>query len=391
MAQSVTQSTLFPDRRTTNNATTNQQPFSIFSGLGTSTTNSPVQNPAWVLQPTIELCGHTDVTLIIGEEEQPVRASVAVLRNAGPVWRAMFEPHWAESEASEIFFPEDDVEAMLLVFRIAHLRFQDLPKKNGLTFKTLLNLAVVSDKYDVVHLVRPFLDLNGWAQKYAYPNYTGPNYASWLFIAWTFGYATSFDALSRHLAFTLHVKKPFPGWTIYLTTHDFIVERDMPPDIMDSILQVRKNALAAGLKECYAILDKAIARTECVARTYSGKPKDAPECHSMIIGTLLSQMIFTELYPSRVQAQNTDWSVQYLQETIGAIKPTTYESYDFAKLHDTSRHGKNPEEFRKCGLISHALCGTLIDFAAAMRQVVSQMPSPMLDSHKRHMEEQAKK
>jgi hypothetical protein len=97
----------------------------------------------------------------------------------------MFEARWAESEASEIALRDDDMDAMLLVLRIAHLRFHDLPKK--LEFGPLLNLAVVCDKYDLVRMVRPFLDLHGWAKPHDY--HQGKSwYPSWLFVAWTFGY-----------------------------------------------------------------------------------------------------------------------------------------------------------------------------------------------------------
>jgi len=52
---------------------------------------------------------------------------------------------------------------MLIVLCVPHLRFHELPKKNGLTRDALLALAVVCDQYDIVPLVRPFLDLYGWA------------------------------------------------------------------------------------------------------------------------------------------------------------------------------------------------------------------------------------
>ena len=82
-------------------------------------------------QQTIVLHDGGDVMLLVGRAgnvQQPIQASKTAISLASSVWKAMFSRAWAEHEASEIPLIEDDVEAMLLVFRIAHLRFQDLPK-----------------------------------------------------------------------------------------------------------------------------------------------------------------------------------------------------------------------------------------------------------------------
>ncbi|KAF1951019.1 hypothetical protein CC80DRAFT_509154 [Byssothecium circinans] len=442
----------------------------------------------WILQPTIELCHNADVTLLLGEEEQPVRVSIGTLGTASPVWKAMFERHWSESEAAEVAFPDDDVEAMLLVLRIAHLRFHEIPKKKGLSFGSLLNLAVVCDKYDVVHLVRPFLDLYCWAQDYEYPFYTGPGYPAWLFIAWSFGYPDSFDKLARHLAFTMSAFKlgVVPRNFGLMTKYGYGVQSILPPGILDSILSVREDALAASLDECYSIFDNALKATPCYAKTDIGLPIDATECRSMILGSLLPQMIDNNLYPSRLKAQDVSWSVEHFQKTIGAIKPRTLKSFDFSKSlkwvkdpkndvprtnangasvgagtgarpatstnlfgitatpaatrnsaasTSTSMFGTAPvtstpsapsfgnaqatstsgsfvftplgsgnvttelekpysmleEKLRQHSSVSHAACGLAINFAYAIGKVVREMRSPTLQSHRNHMEEQAKK
>jgi hypothetical protein len=119
---------------------------------------------------------------------------------ASPVWKAMFERHWRENEPTEIPLPDDDVEAMLLVLRIAHLRFHELPRMHGLSLPALLRLAVVCDKYDLVKVVRPFLNLYGWASCYFPDIESGTNCSlSWFFIAWTFGYEDSFESLAIYV------------------------------------------------------------------------------------------------------------------------------------------------------------------------------------------------
>jgi hypothetical protein len=154
------------------------------------------------LQQTIVLHDGGDAILIIGSDtasQQPVLVSKTAMIMASPVWKAMFERHWKENESTEIPLPDDDVEAMLLVLRIAHLRFHELPRTFGLSMDALLKLAVVCDKYDLVKLVRPFLNLHNWASCYLPDVTSGRNCSpSWFFIAWTFGYKDSFEMLATY-------------------------------------------------------------------------------------------------------------------------------------------------------------------------------------------------
>ena len=60
----------------------------------------------------------------------------------------MFDPqgHWAQQSSGGIFnLPEDDPDALLILLRIAHLRFSDLP--DALVYQHLLQLAILCDKY----------------------------------------------------------------------------------------------------------------------------------------------------------------------------------------------------------------------------------------------------
>lgn len=154
-------------------------------------------------RPTIVLCDQGDAILLIGPEndQQPVLVSRIVMSLASSVWKAMFcREQWTESTATELSLPEDNVDAMLIALRIAHLKFKDLPSENELSFEAFLDLAVLCDKYDLIQLVRPFVDLHGWAKEHLKSVAMGINYsASWLFICWTFGYEESFASLANKL------------------------------------------------------------------------------------------------------------------------------------------------------------------------------------------------
>ena len=104
-----------------------------------------------------------------GGSQQPIVVPRTVMSLASPVFKAMFDRFCIESEATEISLPDDDPGAMLIVLKIAHLRFHDLPKAADVDIEALLCFAVTCENHDLVTLIRPFLDLHGWAQKH-FPN-----------------------------------------------------------------------------------------------------------------------------------------------------------------------------------------------------------------------------
>jgi hypothetical protein len=229
----------------------------------TNESDTPLEpEPAETVEhPTICLHDFGDVTLLIGPDEdpQPVLVSISTLRLASPVWKAMFETRWVESEASEIPLPDDDVDAMLLVLRIAHLRFHELPKT--LEYKALFNLAVVCDKYDLVHLVRPFLDLWSWAKPYFYTAGQSNSFdPSWLFVAWTFGYTESFRSLAKHIS--LEATLNYDPVTlvpdrnqVLMPTGGVVLEREMPPGIIGTSIPQSLILPEASLRVLFSRLD----------------------------------------------------------------------------------------------------------------------------------------
>jgi hypothetical protein len=186
------------------------------------------------LQRTIVLHDKGDAILLVGpgDSPQPILVSKTAMSMASPVWKAMFDrQRWTESSATEIPFPDDDVDAMLIVLRIAHLRFSDLPSEKPFKLRDLLQLAVLCDKYDVVKLVRPFLDLHHWTRGLIPNVETRINcHPSWLFIAWTFGYKDTFVALAKHLVSTLALDSEQGVATFGKPPEEF--PNEMPPGLL---------------------------------------------------------------------------------------------------------------------------------------------------------------
>ncbi len=83
-------------------------------------------------------------------------------------------------------FREDDADALLLLLRIAHLDFVSVKRK--LSIGELYNLAILCDKYDCVHLIKPWVD--EWFRDGGHQ--VGGEASKRLFIAWCFGRTETF-------------------------------------------------------------------------------------------------------------------------------------------------------------------------------------------------------
>ncbi|RMZ74423.1 nuclear pore [Pyrenophora seminiperda CCB06] len=317
-------------------------------------------------QRTIALDDSGDALLMLGTSAgtQPVQVSKAVMTLASPVWKAMFKRHWKENEATEIPLPEDDVGTMLIVLRIAHLRFHELLKKKGLTIDALLALAVVCDKYDIVPLVRPFLDLYDWAQCHLPDTISGERCdPAWFFIAWTFGYRESFTELADFV-----VKRTGLDENGFLVTDDEPgFPSHMPPGLIELMADVRKTTLGYMLEVIYDVLDRILKGPVCVVKESRG-----PVCGVMTLDSYISFLLAKGLYPVRRPAAETSLSIQELYDAskevgiaiTGAISKHTY-------IH--------------CG------CFKRYEFLPGLKEIYQVKDMVISKSHVRHMAEQAKK
>ena len=96
--------------------------------------------PPTVLDPSGDVHLRTDAQVFV--------VSSKVMCLASSVWRAMFDPQrpWAKQPPGVYDMAEDDANALLIILRIAHLQFSDLPDAL-VVYDHLLQLAVLCDKY----------------------------------------------------------------------------------------------------------------------------------------------------------------------------------------------------------------------------------------------------
>jgi len=167
-------------------------------------------------QPTstaseIELDRHGDLKLLVG----PVKGfnlqflvSRRVMELTSPVWAAMLdkEKGWAESATEQIHFEYDDPFIFQEVLRIAHQNHEKVESRIT-TQRSLFQLAVFCDKYDLGLFMRPFVV--SWKKLLTSHSdgrarvHTTLRCNQWLFIAWTFSLHDEFQKWLSPLLHTI--------------------------------------------------------------------------------------------------------------------------------------------------------------------------------------------
>lgn len=90
---------------------------------------------------------------------------------ASSVWRAMLNGAFAESNRPApdsnkkwtVELPDDDPEPMLIILNIIHNHFDKVPRGSEMGIDPLYDLSVLTDKYDLTHLLHP------WAEQWTAP------------------------------------------------------------------------------------------------------------------------------------------------------------------------------------------------------------------------------
>ncbi|KAK8112947.1 Nuclear pore protein-like protein [Apiospora sp. TS-2023a] len=126
------------------------------------------------------------------------------LARSSPVWKKMLFGGFAESKPKEgdwiVSLPDDSPEAMSTLLGIIHAKFEGVPLLNHLiTSHDLFNLTVLTDKYDLTHILRP------WARTWLdcvwdTGSTTFKNHLELLWIAWELGDQERFTLTASSLA-----------------------------------------------------------------------------------------------------------------------------------------------------------------------------------------------
>ncbi|PVH73885.1 hypothetical protein DL98DRAFT_519605 [Cadophora sp. DSE1049] len=188
------------------------------------------------------------------------------LSMASPVWKNFIYPPWNTQNAGgdngaadgtkSIDCSEDDGEALLVLMNIVHLKFVSVPKKP--TLDALVQVAQLCEQYQCVSIVAPWVNL--W--KTNCPLTRGPH--ELLFVSWTFGWGDTFKILAHVLVQCITISEvgvPLDGrWMPMVGL--------MPPGILDKILEIR-----------IATLDSLLAIAAIEISRYTSGPR--PVCRQI--------------------------------------------------------------------------------------------------------------
>ncbi|RYP37003.1 hypothetical protein DL767_003158 [Monosporascus sp. MG133] len=159
-----------------------------------------------------------DLHLTVGQHQHRRAVTYVVcskaLSRSSPVFKRLLYGGFAESKKPEaggqwtVCLPEDEPAPMKIILNIAHGRFDQVPIKWD-TVKDLYLLTVLTDKYDLTHLLRPWAQ--GWMRairttydeekegKWSYPPSEIAPQCLW--IAWELGGEDSAELLVNDIAY----------------------------------------------------------------------------------------------------------------------------------------------------------------------------------------------
>ncbi|KAF2807759.1 uncharacterized protein BDZ99DRAFT_464671 [Mytilinidion resinicola] len=238
-------------------------------------------------------------------------------------------------------------------------------------FHRLLDLAVICDKYDTVKIVRPFV--TAWSRDLEELSLQN-GYEESLFIAWTFGYHSIYQSLSSRLVlFTIKG----PDGECLNSGGDFLGPT-MPLDSIETIVRVRQDTISALLDTCYKKFDAVLAATHaCVVSQPSDNRQSVEACHASVVGSLVRGFHQLGLFPKRPTASEVPRNINELSKSLMDL--TIY----FHKSCEGSRYNHTIED--------HTECTKAAQLSDSIQDILKKIPSAVLDSHKKHMDDQAKK
>ncbi|CZR66909.1 uncharacterized protein PAC_16810 [Phialocephala subalpina] len=247
----------------------------------------------------------------------------------------------------EVDFRDNDSEALLVLLRIAHLQYNDVP--TTLTYKTLLDVAVLCDRYNCVELVEPWL--SQWLSDEE-KSWKEAGHENWLFIAWVFARDKVFSDLAARMVREATTNDDGKC----LTSSGAEVSGPMPPKVLERIQEVRKELIKNLLEVPYSRLD----RYESTVASICSRPGNREGCDAAIYGSIARGVQKAGLWP-RKQAEDIHMSAKELATRVKDIRIyAPYDSY------------------------SNQYCGGP-GFWDQIPNILSAVPSPVLDLPRRHM------
>ncbi|OJD38598.1 nuclear pore protein [Diplodia corticola] len=249
--------------------------------------------------------------------------SSKAMRLACAPWRVMLAPDGPFLEAQkigqkELSFPDDDAAPLTTLLHIAHLNFDKVPQ--NMTFRSLLSLAVLTDKYGATRLVRPWI--KSWITDVSHL-LLDPGYEEWLWIAWEFGQIASFQQLARKLVSDVRMTS---GGRFALRMGRILDpladDSYLPPDIIESILNVRQQVI----EDLFEIYRGHIQRFKAPVCGNTFEILSArKKCDLWTFGSLTLPLHQAGLSLETPWTADTNWSIAELSQKLLSIKVVPFK------------------------------------------------------------------
>lgn len=175
--------------------------------------------------------GHGDITIHVKNEQSNGRDAIYVsshaMRRASKVWYTMLSGSFAEGrgETTILDYTEDATQAVLIVMDIIHLRLDRVPAI--LSLRGLRDLAVFTDKFDITHIVVPWLSV--WLAPHGTNIDQMGSGIDWLWIAWEYGLVSVFKHVGKRLAFGSSRVARFQPWGVSASYSNDLTDAAMLP------------------------------------------------------------------------------------------------------------------------------------------------------------------
>jgi hypothetical protein len=289
-------------------------------------------------------------------------------------------------------FPEDDPDALLILLRIAHLQFHEIPK--SISFSWLTELAILCDKYDSVRLLQPFIEqwMSSWTLLCL-----EPGYEAWLFIAWSSGCEQIFDLLAVSLVLSIELD----GEGRILSSGNELHVDHMPP-----------RSIGKSILYCEPFKGNEFYKSDIAANAYrnlEGILKAREETMTKLLGlfqdTIEDLINLTSCCPNTsdpwfrlhsINADRTSCNITNLGLFISALYPLGLGSQKISATEIKICISKIVQELNKAQYIillrGHPTsCNLAKKLQPKVKEILDGIPLVVNENYKGNMEEQAKK
>ncbi|KAI1381251.1 hypothetical protein F4677DRAFT_402500 [Hypoxylon crocopeplum] len=311
-----------------------------------------------------------DLCLKVGPSLAEFVVCSKTMARTSPFWKKMLYGEFAEGKKAQpesewvVKLPDDNVAAMEIVLNIVHGHFDRVSCNDELIYTThFYNICVLTDKYDMTHVLRP------WAKSWSRSTQSqcdklGPSLRSKfcherLWIAWELGDQVTFNEIARTMILSCS-----PSLGNYL----HYVGAMEPPGLYENMERARLDSIKALLKPVNGMTQDFIrGRPNLKCENNLGRRN---ECLSLMLGSLIRSLSRNGLWPIP-EPSAVQYSVSEFMKKLRLI--------EFCDPYDNQNH--------------HSVCSKshLSTLRNEIHKTILSFPSLLTETHKRHLEAQAKK